>query len=139
MPESVDQQKWLDRWSRLLPPNFGGKRSEDPHDFIDRWKDRLRNMGILESNGVDFTTFQPEDKAHIWWQAYLLSRLTGSPPLTWDKFTHLFLEKYIPPSERQELPGQFERLCEGHMFVTDYEARFTNLSRHASIILPIDA
>ncbi|XP_070054402.1 uncharacterized protein [Nicotiana tomentosiformis] len=53
--------------------------------------------------------------------------------------THLLLEKYIPPSERKELRGQFERLRQGHMSVTDYEARFTDLSRHAAIILLIDA
>ncbi|XP_070035656.1 uncharacterized protein [Nicotiana tomentosiformis] len=96
-------------------------------------------MEILESNGVDFTAFQFEGKARRWWQAYFLSRLAGLPSLTWDQFTYLFLEKYIPPSEREELRGQFERLRQGHRSITDYEARFTDLSRHASIILPTDA
>ncbi|XP_070045461.1 uncharacterized protein [Nicotiana tomentosiformis] len=95
-------------------------------------------MGILESNGVDFTTFQLEGEARRWWHAYLLSRPACSRPLSWDQFTHLFLEKYIPPFGREELRGQFERLCQGHMSVTDFEARFTNLSHHAAIILPID-
>ncbi|XP_070056724.1 uncharacterized protein [Nicotiana tomentosiformis] len=96
-------------------------------------------MSILESNGVDFTTFQFEGKARRWWQAYLLSRPASSSPLTLDQFTHLFLEKYIPPSEREELRGQFERLRQGHMSVTNYETIFTDLSRHAAIILPTDA
>ncbi|XP_070051416.1 uncharacterized protein [Nicotiana tomentosiformis] len=96
-------------------------------------------MGILESNGVDFTTFQVEGKARRSWQAYLLSRPAGSHPLTWDQFTHLFLEKYIPPSKREELQSQLERLRQGHMFVIDYEARVTDLSHHAAIILPTDA
>ncbi|XP_070041288.1 uncharacterized protein [Nicotiana tomentosiformis] len=95
-------------------------------------------MGILESNGVDFATFQLEDKPRRWWHAYLLSRPAGSPPLTWNKFTHLFLEKYIPPFERDELWGQFERLRQGHMSITDYEARFIDLYCHATIILPTD-
>ncbi|XP_070039172.1 uncharacterized protein [Nicotiana tomentosiformis] len=96
-------------------------------------------MGILESNGVDFTTFQFKGKAHRWWHAYLRSRPAGLPPLTWDQFTHLFLEKYIPSFEREELRGQFERLRQGHMSVTNYEVRFSDLSCHATIILPIDA
>ncbi|XP_019225152.1 PREDICTED: uncharacterized protein LOC109206748 [Nicotiana attenuata] len=96
-------------------------------------------MGILESNGVDFATFQLKGKARRWWQAYLLSRPAGLLLLTWDQFTHLFLEKYIPPSERGELRGQFERLRRGHMSVTDYEARFTDFSLHEAIILPTDA
>ncbi|XP_070054620.1 uncharacterized protein [Nicotiana tomentosiformis] len=47
--------------------------------------------------------------------------------------------QYKPPSEREELRGQFERLRQGHIFVIDYEARFTDLSRHAAITLPTDA
>ncbi|XP_070042452.1 uncharacterized protein [Nicotiana tomentosiformis] len=50
----------------------------------------------------------------------------------------MFSEKYIPPSERGELRGQFERLRQGHMSVTNYEARFTDLSCHAAIILLTD-
>ncbi|XP_070050413.1 uncharacterized protein [Nicotiana tomentosiformis] len=95
-------------------------------------------MVILKSNEVDSTTYQLEGKARRWWQAYLHSRPVGSPPLTWDQFMHLFLEKYIPPSEREELRGQLERLRQGHMSVTDYEARFSDLYRHATIILPTD-
>ncbi|XP_070041360.1 uncharacterized protein [Nicotiana tomentosiformis] len=63
----------------------------------------------------------------------------GSPPLTWDQFTRLFLERYIPPSSREELRGQFEQLQQGQMSVTDYEARFSELSRYALMILPTDA
>ncbi|XP_070025153.1 uncharacterized protein [Nicotiana sylvestris] len=50
--------KLLDRWTRLHPPIFGGERHEDAKDFIDRFRDRLHNMRILESYGVDFTAFQ---------------------------------------------------------------------------------
>ncbi|XP_070032949.1 uncharacterized protein [Nicotiana tomentosiformis] len=57
---AADPQKLLDRWTRLHPPIFGGDRHEDPQDFIDHCKDRLYNMRILESRGVDFATFQLE-------------------------------------------------------------------------------
>lgn len=62
-----EPQKLLDRWTRLHPPVFGGERQEDPRDFIDRYSDRLHNMSILESQGVDYTTFQLEGRARIWW------------------------------------------------------------------------
>ncbi|XP_070045493.1 uncharacterized protein [Nicotiana tomentosiformis] len=48
-------------------------------------------------------------------------------------------QKYIPPSKREELRGQFERLRQGHISVIDYEVRFTYLSHHAAIILLTDA
>ncbi|XP_070010177.1 uncharacterized protein [Nicotiana sylvestris] len=119
----VDPQKLLDRWTRLHPPIFGGEHHEDAQDFIDRYRDRLNNMRILESHGVDFTNFQLEGMARRWWQSYVLGRPAGSPPFTWGQFTQLFLDRYIPPSEKKELRYQFEHLEQGQMFVTNYEVR----------------
>ncbi|XP_070047435.1 uncharacterized protein [Nicotiana tomentosiformis] len=96
-------------------------------------------MRILESHEVDFTTFQLEGRAGRWWQSYLLGRPAGSPPMTWGQFIQLFLDRYIPPSKREELRYQFEQLEQGQMSVTDYEVRFSELSRHALMILPTDA
>ncbi|XP_070020447.1 uncharacterized protein [Nicotiana sylvestris] len=116
-----------------------GERHEDAQDFIDRCMDKLHNRRILESHRVDFITFQLEGRARRWWQSYVLGRPTGSPPLTSGQFTQLFLDRYIPPSEREELRYQFEHLEQGQMSVTDYEARFFESSRHALMILPTDA
>lgn len=55
-----DSQKLLD------PPIFGSERHDDARDFIDRCRDRLHNMRILESHGVDFTTLQLEGRARRW-------------------------------------------------------------------------
>ncbi|XP_070049485.1 uncharacterized protein [Nicotiana tomentosiformis] len=59
--------------------------------------------------------------------------------MTWDQFTRLFLDRYIPPSQREELQCQFERLEQGQMSVTEYEVRFSELSRHALMILSTEA
>ncbi|XP_070050976.1 uncharacterized protein [Nicotiana tomentosiformis] len=59
--------------------------------------------------------------------------------MTWDRFTHIFLDGYIPPSHREELQFQFDQLQQGQISVPDYEARFSELSRHELIILPTDA
>ncbi|XP_070049490.1 uncharacterized protein [Nicotiana tomentosiformis] len=119
-----EPQKLLDRWTKLHPAVFGCERHEDPQDFIDHYKDRLQNMRILESPGVDFTTLQLKGRARRWWQSYLLGRPA---------------DRYIPPSQREELRFQFEQLQQGQMSVTDYVARFFELSRHALMILPTDA
>ncbi|XP_070039525.1 uncharacterized protein [Nicotiana tomentosiformis] len=95
-------------------------------------------MSILESHGVDFTTFQLEGSARRRWQSHLLGRPAGSPPMTWDKFTRLFLNMYIPPSQREELRSQFEQLRQDQMSVTNYEARFSELSCYALMILPTE-
>ncbi|XP_070007971.1 uncharacterized protein [Nicotiana sylvestris] len=49
------------------------------------------------------------------------------------------LNMYIPPSDREELRYQFEHLEQGQMSMIDYEARLSELSRHALMILPTDA
>ncbi|XP_070030365.1 uncharacterized protein [Nicotiana sylvestris] len=67
------------------------------------------------------------------------AQLAGSPPITWSQFTQLFLDKYIPLSEREDLRYQFEQLEQVQMSVTNYEARFSDLSHHALMILPTDA
>ncbi|XP_070057811.1 uncharacterized protein [Nicotiana tomentosiformis] len=96
-------------------------------------------MRILESHGVDFATFQLEGRARNWWKSYLLGRPADSPPMTWDRFTRIFLDRYILPSQREELRFQFEQLQQVQISVTDYEARFSELSRHALMILPTEA
>ncbi|XP_070050863.1 uncharacterized protein [Nicotiana tomentosiformis] len=117
-----EPQKLLDRWTRLHPPVFGGERHKDPQDFIDRCRDRLHNMRIFESHGVDFTTLYLEGRARRWWQSYLLGRPAG-----------------YSTSQREELRFQFEQLQQGQLSVTDYEVRFYKLSRHALMILPTEA
>ncbi|XP_070054061.1 uncharacterized protein [Nicotiana tomentosiformis] len=95
-------------------------------------------MRILESHGVDFTTFKWEGRARRWWESYILGRPASSPPMTWDQFTRLFLDRYITPSDKEELRFLFKQPQQGQMSVTDYEARFSELSCHALMILPTD-
>ncbi|XP_070045778.1 uncharacterized protein [Nicotiana tomentosiformis] len=59
--------------------------------------------------------------------------------MTWDQFTRLLLDKYIPSSQREALRCQFEQLEQGQISVTDYKARFSELFRYALMILPTDA
>ncbi|XP_070049928.1 uncharacterized protein [Nicotiana tomentosiformis] len=136
---TVELQKLLDRWTRLHPPVFGGEQHEDPQDFIYMCEDKLHNMSILESHGVDFTTFQLHNRARRWWKSNLLGRPAGSPPMTGDQFTRLFLDMYIPPSQREELRLQFKQLQQGQKSVTDYKTNLSELSCHALMILPTEA
>nr|XP_033513239.1 uncharacterized protein LOC117277918 [Nicotiana tomentosiformis] len=99
----------------------------------------LCNLGLVESNRVDFTTFQFKGAASRWWHTYELSRPTGSSTFTWAQFSYPFLDMYIPLTTKDELRGLFEHLKQGHMLVIEYEAIFTELSRHAAFLIPIEA
>lgn len=53
-------------------------------------------------------------------------------------FSHLFLERYIPLTRRDELRGQFKHLQHDCMLATEYEAGFIELSRHETFLIPIE-
>lgn len=54
----VDELKRLDRFTKMFPHHFSGAPSEEALDFLDRYHEILRNVGLVESNEVDFTVFQ---------------------------------------------------------------------------------
>lgn len=53
---SVDEHKRIDWLQKLDPPHFDGDLTVDAHDFLDRFHEILCNLGLIESNGVNFTT-----------------------------------------------------------------------------------
>lgn len=135
---SADALWRLDRFTKLFTTIYSGTPSEDAQDFIFSCHEVLRTMGIVETNGVDFTTFCLAGSAKTWWRDFCLARRAGSPSLTWDQFSELFLGKFLPVTQRDALRRQFERLQQGPMMVTQYETQFIDLAYHAIVILPID-
>ncbi|XP_070044893.1 uncharacterized protein [Nicotiana tomentosiformis] len=118
----------LNKFTKLFPVHLSGVPSEDPQDYLDRFHKVLRNMGIVETNGVDFAAFRMTGSAKRWWIDYMLTRPAGLPALTWDQFSQLFLEKYLPVTLREDYRRQFECLLQGNMIVTQYETRFADLA-----------
>ncbi|XP_070036289.1 uncharacterized protein [Nicotiana tomentosiformis] len=95
-------------------------------------------MGIVESNGVNFSMFQMTDSAKRWWRDYVFTRPVDLPVLAWEQFSQLFLEKFVPITLREEYRRQFEHLQQGSMTVTQYETRFVDLARHTIVLLPTE-
>ncbi|XP_070047268.1 uncharacterized protein [Nicotiana tomentosiformis] len=93
---------------------------------------------ILETGGVSFTTFQFSRVAIRLWEAYERHKPVGALQLTWQEFSILFLEKFVPQSCRKELHKQFEQLREDGMSMTQYEMKFSELARHAVSLVPTD-
>ncbi|XP_070046343.1 uncharacterized protein [Nicotiana tomentosiformis] len=135
---NADEQKRLERFRRLHPPTFSRDESEDAQDFLDRCQRMLRTTGILETNGVSFTTFQPTGATFRWWETYERSRPVGAVPLSCHEFSVLFLEKFVPQTRREELRRQFEYLRQEDLSVTQYEMQFLELARHAVWLVPTE-
>ncbi|XP_070008323.1 uncharacterized protein [Nicotiana sylvestris] len=135
---SADALLRLDMFTKRFTTTFGGTSSEDPQDYLDSCHEVLQNMRIVETNGVDFAAFRLSGSAKTWWRDYCLARPAGSLALTWDQFSQLFLEKFLPITQRENYRRQFERLNQGSMTVTQCETKFIDLTRHALLILPTE-
>ncbi|XP_070042529.1 uncharacterized protein [Nicotiana tomentosiformis] len=133
-----EEQKRLKWFERLRPPSFSGTKSEDAQDFLDICQRILCTTGILETNGVSFTTFQLIGASFRWWETYERSRPVGATPLSWHEFSVLLLEKFVSQTRREELRRQLEHLCQEDLSVTQYEMRFSELARHAVWLVPTE-
>ncbi|XP_070042944.1 uncharacterized protein [Nicotiana tomentosiformis] len=132
------EQKRLERFGRLQTPSFGGAESGDARGLLNRCQQILRMVGILETSGVLFTTFQLTGAAFTWWETYERSSLVCEAPLSWHEFFVLFLEKFVPQTRREELHRLFEQLSQEGMSVTQYEMRFSELARHVFWLVPTE-
>ncbi|XP_070005554.1 uncharacterized protein [Nicotiana sylvestris] len=128
---SADTLWRLDRFTKLFTTTFSGASSEDPQDYLDSCHEVLRNMGIVETNGVNFAAFHLSGSAKTWWRDYCLARPAGLPSLSWEQFSALFLEKFLSVTQREAYRRQFERLQQGSIMVTQYETRSIDRARHA--------
>lgn len=54
---SAKEIKRTERFQRLRPPFFSGGPTRDAQGFLSQCHRTLHTLGIVELNGVDFTTF----------------------------------------------------------------------------------
>ena len=54
---TIDEQKMFWRFRLMNPPTYTGDLVKDAYEFIVSCHERLHNLGLVESRGVDYTTF----------------------------------------------------------------------------------
>ncbi|XP_070057084.1 uncharacterized protein [Nicotiana tomentosiformis] len=92
-------------------------------------------MGIVETSGVAFTTFQLSGATYQWWRVYEKGSRADAASLTWTQFTELFLREFIPQNLRDAWHVEFEQLHQGTMTISEYVVCFSDLSRHAPALV----
>ncbi|KAH0776318.1 hypothetical protein KY290_007729 [Solanum tuberosum] len=75
-------------------------------------KEALRVLGCSSERSVELATYKLKDMANTCYEIVLLGRPTGAAPLKWDEFTKLFMDNFLPNSQRQKYATQFERSLE---------------------------
>ena len=76
---------------------------------------------------TDYASYFLKNEANYWWES--IRALEREGPVSWTRFTELFLEKYFPDCLRNQLEVEFLELKQGERSVLEYEAKFTELAR----------
>ncbi|XP_070045038.1 uncharacterized protein [Nicotiana tomentosiformis] len=118
-------------------PTFSSTTTEDAQGFLENCHCILHTMGIVEVIGVSFTIFQLSCATYRWWQIYEEGRPADATPPTWAQFSEMFLKEFVPQTLRDVWHTEFERLRQGTMTISEYAIRFSELARHAPILVPI--
>lgn len=61
---SSEDQRTLGKFLRLAPPRISGVPKEDAYEFLIAYKDRLHDLGLVETLGMDYIIFQLELSGH---------------------------------------------------------------------------
>ena len=112
----------------LNPPEFKG--TTDPVEarlWLREIEKYFEIVGVEEDKKTIFAAFMLKGEANYWWEAK--RGMKGTTTIPWDRFTHLFLEKYYPKHLEKQMEIKFLELKQGNMSVAEYENKFSELSR----------
>ncbi|XP_074337338.1 uncharacterized protein LOC141674531 [Apium graveolens] len=84
---------------------------------------------ISDDSKTDYASYFLKGEANFWWES--VRALEGEGPVSWTRFTELFLEKYFPDCLQNQFEVKFLELKQGEKSVAEYEAKFTKLARLA--------
>ncbi|XP_070050829.1 uncharacterized protein [Nicotiana tomentosiformis] len=130
----------LQEFLKLKSPKFTGSDNlADTQSFLDGTLKALRALECSSERVVELATYKLEDMANIWYENVLLGRPAGAAPLTWDEFTKLFMNYFLPDSLMQKYARDFERLVQTpYMDVSTYNTKFCKLARYAPYLVPTE-
>ncbi|XP_075112469.1 uncharacterized protein LOC107779268 [Nicotiana tabacum] len=123
----------------LRPDLEGSDNSADPQSFLDGTLKALRALECSSERVAKLAAYKLEDMANTWYETILLGRSAGAPPLTWDEFTKLFKNHFLPDSLMQQYARDFERLVQTpDMDVSTYNTKFCKLAIYVPHLVPIE-
>ncbi|XP_058222966.1 uncharacterized protein LOC131332685 [Rhododendron vialii] len=121
----------MNKFCKRRPTTFHGDTNPV---VVETWPNEvkmiLRTLGITQGRDrVALATYQLKGEARYWWD--LMEATHAIVTMTFDEFETLFLDKYFPTPLRLAKEQEFLNLKQGTMTVTQYAAKFEELSRYA--------
>ena len=86
-------------------------------------------MAVPEEGRVSLASFMLRDEADNWWD--MIKTTQDVTKMVWMQFEELLLSNYFPEAVRRQKRAEFIHLVQRNMTVTEYAAKFTQLSRYA--------
>ncbi|XP_059658702.1 uncharacterized protein LOC132305034 [Cornus florida] len=103
-------------------------------DWLDEVEKHFRAITVPNDQlKITLATYKFVSHMEVWWKTMTSAHDIDS--MSWDAFKGLFFDKYFPQTKRWELRMQFDELEQGDMSVTEYENKFTSLSRFSTEVL----
>ncbi|XP_059635307.1 uncharacterized protein LOC132277470 [Cornus florida] len=105
---------------------------------MDQVETHLTSIDVTDDHvKIILATYKFSKDAKFWWKS--VTNQHKVKEMSWDMFKELFYEKYFLVPKRWELREQYNSLIQGTMSVTEYENKFTSLSRFAQEIVRNEA
>ncbi|XP_074367515.1 uncharacterized protein LOC141707959 [Apium graveolens] len=82
---------------------------------------------IKDEKKTKYESYYLKEEANYWWEC--TKGLQEEEAISWQKFTKLFLEKYLPSYMQDQLDMRFLDLKQENMTVVEYEVKFSELAR----------
>lgn len=118
------------QFNKLKPPKFeGGTNPMAYEEWLRRMENLFEIMECPEGFKVHLATYQFKKEAEFWWGT--VKPRAGEPALTWNQLKALMDAQYYSHDVRRIKEREFLCLMQGEMSITEYAAKFNELSRFA--------
>ncbi|RVW58028.1 hypothetical protein CK203_114204 [Vitis vinifera] len=107
----------------------GGPNFLEAENWMKEIKKILDVMAVPEERRVSLASFMLRDEADNWWD--MIKTTQDVTKMVWMQFEELLLSNYFPEAVRRQKRAEFIHLVQRNMTVTEYAAKFTQLSRYA--------
>ena len=112
----------------IRPPEFKGTTDlVEARAWLKEMEKSFEILRVAEEQKTIFATYMLKGEANLWWESK--KNFEEEDIVTWDRFSKLFLDKYLPKYMEGQTELKFLELKQNNLSVMEYEVKFTELSR----------
>ncbi|KAL8110718.1 hypothetical protein AgCh_026455 [Apium graveolens] len=134
----VNQTVSFKSFQSVKPPEFKGE--VDPvaaRIWLKEIEKAFTLTQVSDNLRSDYACYFLKGEANYWWESTRAAE--GEGPVSWARFTELFLEKYFLDCLQNQLEVEFLELKQDEKSVAEYEAKFMELARLVPVYVSTEA